>query len=117
MRTRENRPLSTDESTLLRWLLEHGTERAALYIEQIPNVRVVDHCTCGCPTIDLAVSGEAVSGDIEVLSQFHGSTPEAVPVGVLIGASKGKLSYLEVFCFDENDGPFSLPDISTLKPF
>jgi hypothetical protein len=44
-------------------------------------------------------------------------TPEGLDVGVMLRAAEGKLSYLEVYCFGENDGPFSLPDISTLKPF
>ena len=109
----EDRPLSEPERTLITWLLEHGSEESQTYVPQLDEVRVVSRCGCGCPSIDFLEPGSTQS---RTVADFVGVTPEGLDVGIMLRAAEGKLSYLEVYCYGENDGPFSLPDISTLKP-
>src|SRR5437764_301468 len=53
------RDLRRDERDLIAWLLEHGEPEAVAYVSQLPDVTVVSHCSCGCPTIDLAVGARS----------------------------------------------------------
>src|SRR4051794_29027260 len=99
MRSKKNRPLSRSELTLLKWLLEHGTERAPVYAEQLPHLQVISHCGCGCPSVDLSVRGEVGSGGSEIVADYIGVTPEGLDVGILLHARDGKLAELEVYCF------------------
>src|SRR5438477_1437737 len=55
----EERPLSLEERSLIRWLLEHGEPEALRFLPQLAEAQVVARCGCGCASIDLAV-GERV---------------------------------------------------------
>src|SRR5881396_2828762 len=48
----DDRPLTSKEITLLRWLLEHGTDSAAQHVGEIEKLRVASRCGCGCASID-----------------------------------------------------------------
>jgi hypothetical protein len=111
--------LTEDEHTLLRWLIEHGSSEAQEYFPQIERASVVSHCRCGCPTIDLGIGGALTStaGPSHILADYIGETPEGWLVGVLLHAREGKLSELEIYNLSEHEGPYSLPLISSLKPF
>jgi len=116
-RLAEDRPLSQQERTLLNWLIEHGTPEAQQFATQLESVRVVGHCGCGCPTLDLATdkATEPTTGASQILADFSGTTPEKVRVGVILHAREGKLSELEVYSVAGDVGAFSLPDLSTLS--
>jgi hypothetical protein len=115
----ERRPLTEEERKLLEWLLANGSPDAKPYLSQIANVNVVGKCTCGCPTIDLAL------GDCEqrktapsiILADFVGKTPEGVEVGVIVHAREGEISELEVYAIPDWQGPFKLPSVESLKQF
>src|ERR1700732_664176 len=51
----ENRQLNAEERTLIEWLIANGTPEAKNYAQQLEGLHVVSHCSCGCPTVDLAV--------------------------------------------------------------
>jgi hypothetical protein len=108
-RAPENRPLTTDERILLQWLIANGSPSAAKYAPQIPRVSVVSRCTCGCPTIDLAVDGKHVGGSSELVADFVGKSPEGIQVGVILHCRSGQISELEVYAIDEVKGVFGLP--------
>jgi hypothetical protein len=108
-RAPENRPLTTDERMLLEWLIAHGSPNAAKYAPQIPRVSVVSRCTCGCPTIDLAVDGKHVDGRSELIADFVGKSPEGIQVGVILHCRGGQISELEVYAIDEVKVAFGLP--------
>lgn len=116
--TAEVRELHSEERTLLEWLLANGKSDAQKYAQQLTEVRVVGRCTCGCPTIDLALgdSQERIVGASHVLAEFEGTTAEGVEVGVILHARKGQLSELEVFSmYDDSETPFGLPRIDSLR--
>jgi len=113
----EDRPLTDEERTLLEWLIARGTHEAEEYASQVPQVRVVARCTCGCPTIDLAIGDRQhrTIGASQVLAEFEGITPEGIEVGVILHARQGQLSELEVYAMPDVDGPFRLPRLDSLK--
>jgi hypothetical protein len=53
----EDRPLSTKESSLVQWMLEHGNPDSACFLTQVDEARVVSRCPCGCASIDFAIGG------------------------------------------------------------
>ena len=117
-RIREDRVLSPQERTLLEWLIENGTPEAKEYRSQLEQLRVIGRCFCGCPTIDLSVGGErSAPGSMKILSDYTGETPEGLQVGVLLFATDGRLSCMEIYDFGGHKGTFSLPRIDTLRPF
>jgi hypothetical protein len=113
----QRRALTESELSLLKWLMANGSPDAERYQSQIADLNVVAECTCGCPTIDLAVGNRVrrTIGASHILADFEGMTPEGVTVGVTLHAREGQLSELEVAAISEVDGPFNLPDIKSLK--
>ena len=115
-RAPENRALTTDERILLEWLISNGSPDAAKYAPQIPRVSVVSRCTCGCPTIDLAVDGKHEDGPSELVADFVGKSPEGIQVGVILHCRGGQISELEVYAMGEVNGVFGLPCPDALVP-
>jgi hypothetical protein len=113
----EQRALTAAERSLLEWLLANGVPDAQQYAPQLADVRVVGACTCGCPTIDLAIgnSEQRTIGASHVLAEFEGVTLEGVPVVVILHARQGNLSELEIFDITETEGSFGLPTIESLR--
>ncbi len=103
---------------LLTWLLEHGEPGATDYLSQIPLVRVVGQCGCGCPTLDLAVAGkEATRGSRStIVADCCGTTPEGAFIGVMVHVREGILSELEAYSLSDLK-KFSFPRPENLKPF
>ena len=50
--TQQDRPLTEQERSLVRWLLEHGNPDAAEFLPQLADAWVVSRCGCGCASID-----------------------------------------------------------------
>jgi len=115
----ERRPLSEAELKLLEWLLNNGTSEAKPYISQILSINVVGRCTCGCPSIDLALGDhkQRKTGASTILADFVGKSPEGGEVGVIVHARGGEISELEVYVIDDWNGLFGLPSIESLKQF
>jgi hypothetical protein len=115
----ERRLLTEEERKLLEWLLANGSPEAKPYISQIANVNVVGKCTCGCPTIDLALGNreQRKTAPSIILADFTGKTPEGIEVGVIVHAREGEISELEVYAIPDWKGPFNLPSIESLKQF
>jgi len=115
---RVSRSLTQDEDRLLRWMIEHGGPEAEAYVEQLGRLRVVSECTCGCPTIDLALDDQVSSGrgGSLVIADAEGKSREGVAVNVIVHVREKGISELEVAGFD---GPaqFSLPRPTDLRPW
>jgi hypothetical protein len=105
-RADEKRPLSAEERAVCEWLIAHGTSEAKSYAPQLVRATVVSRCTCGCPTVDLAVDGTAS----EIIGDAEGLSPEGLHVGVMLHCRNGQLSELEVYPIDDQKGPFRLPE-------
>src|SRR3569833_163816 len=91
----EKRPLSAEERAVCEWLIDHGTADAKKYAPQLSRVTVVSRCTCGCPTIDLAVDGKSTVGASEIIGDAEGLSPEGLHVGVILHCRDRQLSELE----------------------
>jgi hypothetical protein len=115
----KRRLLTEEERKLLEWLLANGGPDAKPYLSQIANLKVVGKCTCGCPTIDLALGDreQRKTGSSVLLADFVGSTPEGIEVGVIVHAREGEISELEVYAIAGNEARFNLPSVESLKPF
>jgi hypothetical protein len=116
---RERRPLTQEERTLLEWLIANGSEDDKTYSPQLADLGVVGTCTCGCPTIDLALRGrdQRKTAPSKILADFVGTTPEGIEVGVILHVREGEISELEVYPIANATGPFRLPTIESLKQF
>jgi hypothetical protein len=113
------RPLTAEERTLLEWLIANGSEDAKTYSPQLADLGVVGTCTCGCPTIDLAMGARDQRKTVpsKILADFVGTTPEGIEVGVILHAREGEISELEVYAIADATEPFRLPTIESLKQF
>jgi hypothetical protein len=111
-----NRPFRSEEKALFRWLISHGTAEAAQYAAQVERVQVVSECSCGCPTIGLALDGRLVAqtGGSLIISDLVGTSPEGHKVNVILHVRGEELSELEVYACDGSD-VLSLPKPEDLK--
>src|SRR5436853_5993416 len=91
----EDRPLSAQEATLVRWLLDHGTRSAKAYLSQVDSVRVISRCGCGCASIDFVTEPKGM----EVLSDYQWEDQTGL-FAVFIFARGGVLAGLDVYSVD-----------------
>lgn len=116
-RISEDRKLTTKERTLIEWLIANGSSEAKAYAKQLQAVRVVGRCSCGCPTVDLAVGDDqkATTGPSTILADFLGVTPNGTEVGIILHARQGKLCELEIYPLAAD--ATELPTIDSLRNF
>jgi hypothetical protein len=112
----DERTLSHEEIRLLEWLLAHGRSDASQYMTQIPKLRVVSRCGCGCPTIDFAMSTGRKDGPSHIIADAEGESPEGVRIGVIVHVRHGEISELEVFSATGEENR-SLPKPESLVPW
>ena len=111
----EERPLSNEEVALLEWLIDHGRPDASKYRFQIPLLRVVSKCGCGCPSIDLATgSASHKTGAPSIIADGEATSPEGVFVGIILHVRGGEISKLEVYSITGQESRFSLPKPETI---
>ena len=111
-----NRPLTTEEYELTRWILEHGKPEARQFIEQLDWSRVIGSCACGCASIDFEIEGlgKAPRGGIHILGDFiYGD--ESNLCGIFVFESGDILSGLEVYGLAV-DAPKTLPSPADFRP-
>lgn len=114
--TQIDRPLTREEYELARWILEHGKQEAAAFIEQLDRARVIGGCPCGCASINFEIEGlgQAPPG-VHILGDFiYGD--ESDLCGIFVYDSAGVLSGLEIYGF-AGDAPKILPNPANLRPF
>jgi hypothetical protein len=114
----EDRPLTAEEATLVRWLLEHGNSDACGFLPQLTDARVVSHCPCGCASIDFAIGGAVppAGSGLHVLSDYRWQAADESLFGVFVFAKGGKLAGLEVWSIDGRSAAASLPEVEQLRP-
>ena len=112
------RPLTDDEHRVLDLILGATFEGAEPLRAQSRDVLVVGRCTCGCPSIDLAVAA-----DTRRSTRPDGLVPvelSVVPLAqeppgqVILFVRDGELSYLE-FVFYEDRPPAEWPTSDRLS--
>jgi hypothetical protein len=114
----QDRPLTSQERTLIEWLLVHAEPNASQFLPQLEAARVYSKCSCGCPTIDIEISQSIPSAHARtnLLSDLIGEV-DGKPVGVMLAQAGGRLSGLEIYAFGDIPEPFGLPAPSTLYRF
>jgi hypothetical protein len=113
----EDRPLTTHEAALVRWILEHGTAPAASFLPQLAEARVVSRCYCGCASVDFSIGGVVPPpGDgIGILADFEYRTAEGHLCGAFVFERAGLLAGLEVWSVDGLSTPSTLPAIEQVQ--
>jgi hypothetical protein len=112
----DDRQLTAAERQLIAWLLDHGSMEAEAYRGQLSRVHVVSRCGCGCPSVDLALTGGFKrSGPSTILADVTGHSPEGVLVGVMLHGREGELSELEVYSKEGQVSTFRLPEPADLE--
>jgi len=113
----EDRPLTAQESALVRWMLEQGTPASTRFIPQLEAAYVVARCPCGCASVDFSV-GRVVPapGPLSILADFEYRTAEGHLCGVFVFERDGLLAGLEVWSVDGLSTLSTLPATSQLQP-
>jgi hypothetical protein len=114
----EDRLLTEQEASLVRWMLEHGKSSAVDYLSQLAGVRVVSRCHCGCASVNFSVAGVVPNSidRIGILADFEYRTAEGHRCGVFVFERAGLLAGLDVWSVDGLSTPSSLPGIGQLHP-
>ena len=109
----EDRDLTPDEASLLRWLLEHGKPEAREFIPRLDELRVVSRCHCGCPSINFVPDAP---GGMHILSDYVYEDAEDHTIGVFAFSQHGSLAGIEVWSIAGDPIPERVPDPSVLRP-
>ena len=114
----ENRPLTTVENDLVKWLLEHGTDEARILLPQLEQARVVSRCSCGCASVEFSIDGTAASvkSGMSIVSDFRWDSPEGYFFGVFAYARQGLLSGIDLWSIDGRATATTLPSTDQLRP-
>ena len=114
----EARPLSDPERRQLEKLLRNGTAESSRYAGQLPLVSVASRCSCGCPTLDLAVAGRSASpgSPSTLLAGASGMSPEGISFEIILHGREGLISELEVYSVT-GEVPFTLAAIDDIEFF
>jgi hypothetical protein len=113
----EDRPLSDEERSLVRWMLEHGESHASSFLSQLEQVRVSSRCRCGCASVNFSVAGKesSVTG-MDVLSDYVWEDAEGHKFGAFVFARGGLLAGLDLYSVDGAVTPTWLPGSDQLHP-
>jgi hypothetical protein len=112
-----NRPITSHERDLIKWLLEHGEPGSERFLGQVDSLTVIFKCACGCPTVNFALEGEPVSHEAEHILSDYLATVDGQDVGIILFQRGGRLSSLEVYSQAGSENPFGLPEIETIYSY
>ena len=114
-----DRELTPEERELILWLISQAPETEELKL-QIDKARVVGLCGCGCPTVDITVTGVEPAklppyklGDEYTTSYFNVGDflveyPPGVVIGVRLDVRNGLMTELEIYSANGGE-PILLP--------
>jgi hypothetical protein len=110
---KEDRPISTDEASVVTWMLLHASVGGALthLVSFVPSLRIVGRCSCGCPSVDFAVKGQ--TPPFQVIADGTGQNRDGLEIGVTIWGRYDVITGLEVY--DGVGHATSLPLVSSLR--
>jgi hypothetical protein len=116
--TPEDRPLTTQEHTLIRWLLDHGAAHATAFVPQLLDARVVARCPCGCASIDFSIAGQRApaGASMDILSDYGWRDDHGHLFGAFVFARGGLLAGLELWSIDSDATATRLPEPQELTP-
>ena len=109
------RPLTDREAALVRWLLAPGRgvppDAAARW--DVPALRVVGRCPCGCASVDFAPAGAGAG--MTAYRDWFFPLPECAVAAVFLFDYGGEPGGLEVWSVDGLVTPADLPTPEALR--
>ncbi len=93
------RLLSEQESSVVRWLLEHAAigNGRTYRVADVDALRVVGGCGCGCSSLTFEPDGPS-----ERIADAIAEYSDGAQAGLLLWGVDGRVSSLEVYDFDPN---------------
>lgn len=114
----EVRPLTQEETDLLRWLIENRQTGSEDFLSQIERLRVVSRCGCGCASVDFSYDGVLPKEKgLDDFSNWYWGTEGVDLSGVFAFARGGRLAGIEVWSVDGSRTPTERPKLSDLREF
>ncbi|MBX3415018.1 MAG: hypothetical protein KF708_20210 [Pirellulales bacterium] len=112
-----NRPLTSEEYELVRWMLENGEPEAARFLPQLEIAEVTPkRCPCGCASIEFQLKGHPLPPPgVHPISDFVFGE-EGNLSGVFVFEKDGVLAGIEVYGL-AGSAPTSLPSARELRPW
>jgi hypothetical protein len=115
--TEPTRPLTDEERTLLRWMLEHSGPEAAAFLPQLEHAEAtLWKCPCGCASFDLKILGypEPPRG-ARTIAEFVFGEGETF-CGIFVFEDGGTLKGVDAYALG-GKSPNVLPRPEELRPF
>ena len=113
----EDRPLSNEERSLVRWMLEHGESQATSFLSQLEQARVSSRCRCGCASVNFSIAGKESSvRGLDILSDHAWEDAEGHKFGAFVFARGGLLAGIDLYSMDGEVTPTWLPKPDQLRP-
>ena len=113
-----DRALTSEESAVIRWLLEHGDGDNTEYLEQLESARVARLCGCGCASVDLSIGGRRPTHfAMRTLSDYQWLNDQGHLCGAFVFEQDGLLAGLDLWSIDGQSTPNSMPPMERLVPF
>ncbi|MBU6414216.1 MAG: hypothetical protein KGS45_12170 [Planctomycetes bacterium] len=116
--SKSTRPLTDEERTLLRWMLENGGDEARAFLPQLERARATTwKCTCGCASLELNIRGYQTPdcGFNPIVDFGFGTDENGNPHDIFVYELSGVLGGIEVGGFGVN-APRWLPTPEELRP-
>lgn len=107
--TGKNRPLTTSEYALAKWMLENGLPEARVFLQQLDRAEVTPwKCPCGCASIHFQIDGHPPASPVmHVIGDFVCGAEDS-PAGAFIFESDGLLGGIELYAMAK-EAPSALP--------
>ncbi len=111
MRAITPRPISEQESAVVRAVLEKGAFKTCprSMIESVATLTVVGTCGCGCASVDFA-EPENQTERTAPIGEGYGRTAAGAQVDAIVWGTVDSVSALEVYGLGHDDGSLPLPD-------
>lgn len=114
----EDRDLTSEEATLIEWMLFHGTSDAQHFVPQLSRARVYSRCPYGCASIDLSVDGKRPTDfRMRVLGDFQWQNATGSLFGAFVFEQDGLLAGLDMWSVDGKETPRHLPSPEHLSAY
>ena len=100
-------------------MLSAGLPGGEVLREQAAGAAVVEQCTCGCATIDLAIPEHAPAApELQgaPLIQTRARDMDAHPVSLMLFVRDGRLTSLEIVWYDESQMTGEFPEPGFWEP-
>jgi len=99
--------MTAAERALVARLIEGAPDRRRELREQLATARVLPGCDCGCGSFRI-VTDDSTSDRGAVVAEGFVDREGRTPIGVLLSTAAGRLSYVEIYDVERQDGDSAL---------